>query len=65
LDIDEKSFLSHLEEQKNRSRAAATVDTDDWIFTAVQWRGEKGQTVEFVGYETLECESYITFVTEK
>jgi len=60
LDIDEKSFLSHLEEQKNRSRAAATVDTDDWIFTAVQWRGEKGQTVEFVGYETLECESYIT-----
>ena len=60
LDIDEKSFLSHLEEQKKRSRAAATVDTDDWIFTAVQWRGEKGQTVEFVGYETLECESYIT-----
>ncbi|MDP2387591.1 MAG: alanine--tRNA ligase [Bacteroidota bacterium] len=60
LSIDEHSFLKHLEEQKNRSRTAGIVDTDDWIYTAVQWKGEKGRDVEFIGYESLECESYIT-----
>lgn len=60
LNIDEASFLKHLEEQKNRSRTAGIVDADDWIYTAVQWKGEKGRDVEFIGYEALECESYIT-----
>ncbi len=60
LNIDETTFQKHLEEQKNRSRTAGIVDADDWIYTAVQWKGEKGRDVEFIGYEALECESYIT-----
>jgi alanyl-tRNA synthetase len=60
ITIDEAGFQKHLEEQKNRSRSAAVVDTDDWIYTAVQWRGDKGKHVEFIGYEALECEAYIT-----
>ncbi len=60
ISIDEKGFLSCLEEQKARSRSAAVVDTDDWVYTAEEWKDEKGKTVEFVGYEQLECEAYIT-----
>jgi alanyl-tRNA synthetase len=59
LSIDEITFKKHLEEQKNRSRTAGIVDADDWIYTAVQWKGEKGRDVEFIGYDSLECESYI------
>ena len=59
LSIDEASFLSHLDEQKNRSRSAASIDAQDWIYTAVQWQSEKGQQINFVGYDRLECETYI------
>jgi alanyl-tRNA synthetase len=31
LSIDEASFESALDEQKNRSRAATAIDTDDWV----------------------------------
>ena len=31
LSIDEAGFANSLEKQKVRSRAAAVVDTDDWI----------------------------------
>ena len=61
LSIDEKEFEKALEEQKNRSRAATQVDTDDWIYIeenkSLSERQEK--ETEFVGYNELECESSI------
>ncbi|MBL7900650.1 MAG: alanine--tRNA ligase [Bacteroidia bacterium] len=61
LSIDEKEFEKALEEQKNRSRAATQVDTDDWIYIeenkALSERQEK--ETEFVGYHELECEASI------
>ena len=60
LTINEKEFEACLDEQKQRSRAATQVDTDDWVYTAVQWRSEKGREVKFVGYEETDAECYIT-----
>ncbi len=61
LSIDEKEFEIALEEQKNRSRAATQVDTDDWIYIeenkSLSERQEK--ETEFVGYQDLECEASI------
>ena len=48
-------FQKGLEEQKQRSRAAATIETDDWIELKKQ-----PQHTEFVGYDTLSEEVQIT-----
>ncbi len=50
-DIDEVGFEQELQQQKNRSRAAAVVDTEDWITLA-----PSGNT-NFVGYYFQEIES--------
>lgn len=47
LDVDMAEFQRCLDEQKERSRAAAAVDTDDWIIVR---QGE--ESVDFVGYDT-------------
>ena len=60
LSINEKEFDACLDEQKNRSRAATQVNTDDWVYTAVQWNTDKGREVKFVGYEETDAECYIT-----
>ncbi len=60
LSINEKEFEACLDEQKNRSRAVAQVDTDDWVYTALQWNTDKGREVRFVGYEETDAECYIT-----
>ena len=60
LSINEKEFDVCLDEQKNRSRAATQVNTDDWVYTAVQWNTDKGREVKFVGYEETDAECYIT-----
>lgn len=57
LSIDEKEFNRLLEEQKNRSRAATSIDTDDWI-NVTEPKDDKNIT-EFIGYDDLECESKI------
>jgi len=61
LSIDEKMFDQYLKEQKDRSRAATAVDTDDWIYVeenrAITESQEK--ETEFVGYTDLECEAVI------
>lgn len=49
--VDMKGFQEGLEEQKNRSRQAAQIDTLDWVVL-----GTDGETTEFLGYETLEAE---------
>jgi alanyl-tRNA synthetase len=45
--IDEKGFEAALNEQKERSRAATTLDTEDWIVL-------KEAENAFVGYDCLE-----------
>jgi len=51
LSVDEIGFEKEMQLQKNRSRAASIVDTEDWI--VVNESGGKG----FIGYENLETES--------
>jgi len=61
LSIDEKGFDASLAEQKNRSRAATSVDTDDWIYVEENKSVAENQEkeTEFVGYTELECEAVI------
>ncbi|MEG1555120.1 MAG: alanine--tRNA ligase [Bacteroidales bacterium] len=54
LAIDMEEFQKRLSEQKNRSRAAATIETDDWV----ELISGMSKT-EFVGYQSLSCESKI------
>ncbi|MEG2071339.1 MAG: alanine--tRNA ligase-related protein, partial [Bacteroidales bacterium] len=49
-----EEFQKRLSEQKNRSRAAATIETDDWV----ELISGMSKT-EFVGYQSLSCESKI------
>jgi len=53
-EVDMPSFYQHLEEQKQRSRADAAINTDDWI-EVVSGLGE----TTFIGYDTLEAEAEI------
>jgi len=51
LAVDEAGFEAEMQQQKNRSRAAGTVDTEDWV--SVLDNGSH----EFVGYDSLEINS--------
>jgi len=50
LSIDEEAFNGELQKQKDRSRAATAVETDDWV----QVRPDGN--VEFIGYDNLTAE---------
>ena len=50
LSIDEKGFEAALNEQKERSRAATTLDTEDWV---VLQEAEN----KFIGYDSLEAKA--------
>jgi alanyl-tRNA synthetase len=52
--VDMVGFQKGLEEQKRRSRAAAAVETEDWVELV-----KTENPTEFVGYETLACDSKI------
>ena len=54
LKLDEKGFTEELQKQKNRSRAASEISTDDWTILV----DDKDE--EFVGYDTLEANVKIT-----
>lgn len=54
LKLDEAGFEAALKEQKDRSRAATKVETDDWNIL------QEDATEEFVGYDTLEATVKIT-----
>jgi len=54
LKVDMEGFHKGLEEQKNRSRAAATVQTEDWIELTPNIA-----STQFVGYINLDCSSKI------
>jgi alanyl-tRNA synthetase len=51
--FNEEGFEKEMQQQKNRSRAASVVDTEDWIVI-----NENGG-LDFVGYQLLETESKI------
>jgi alanyl-tRNA synthetase len=61
LSIDEEEFNRLLTEQKNRSRAATSVDTDDWMLIEKNKKSSDNSIAEtdFVGYSELECECNI------
>jgi alanyl-tRNA synthetase len=50
LSIDEEGFNTELTKQKDRSRAATAIETDDWVILT------DDSTEEFVGYDHLETE---------
>ncbi len=52
--LDEKGFEAELQKQKNRSRAASEMSTDDWTILT------DDAVEEFVGYDTLETTVKIT-----
>ncbi len=52
--VDMETYNQELEKQKARSRAAAAVDTDDWVELGVS------NPTQFVGYSNLEATIRIT-----
>jgi len=54
LEVDMQAFQHGLELQKERSRKDATVEVDDWIVLT------DSNSEIFVGYDTLETDTYIT-----
>ncbi|MCW3088960.1 MAG: alaS [Ferruginibacter sp.] len=53
LTVDETGFKQEMQQQKNRSRSAAVLDTEDWI-TLI----DNGSN-EFKGYDSLETKSKV------
>ncbi|WP_034041246.1 alanine--tRNA ligase [Wocania ichthyoenteri] len=54
LKLDEKGFDEHLQKQKNRSRAASKMSTEDWTIL------NDDDEEEFIGYDTLEANVKLT-----
>lgn len=52
LSVDEKGFNAEMQQQKNRSRAATAIDTEDWVVV-------REGTSKFVGYDSLEAQSNV------
>ncbi|TYB72534.1 alanine--tRNA ligase [Bizionia gelidisalsuginis] len=54
LELDEKGFNEELQKQKQRSRAASEMSTEDWIILI------EDAVEEFVGYDHLEAQVKLT-----
>ena len=52
--LDEKGFKEELQKQKNRSRAASEMSTDDWTLLI------KNSDEEFIGYDELKASVKLT-----
>ncbi len=53
IGIDEAGFETEMQQQKNRSRAATAMDTEDWQIV------NEGNPKGFVGYDSLETKTKI------
>src|SRR5436190_18977300 len=53
LKIDENGFKAEMQQQKDRSRAATAVDTEDWVVLDDYARNE------FIGYDELESQTKV------
>jgi len=49
LDLDIEGFKAEMEKQKERSRSASKIDTEDWVVLS------DDDDTEFVGYDALEA----------
>ena len=54
LQVDERAFEKEMKQQKDRSRAATALDTEDWQVV------NDSTGTQFVGYDSLESGSCIT-----
>lgn len=54
MSLDEAGFQKALEQQKNRSRAATSLETDDWVELI------EDDKEEFIGYDNLTADVRIT-----
>ncbi|MBC7889914.1 MAG: alanine--tRNA ligase [Ferruginibacter sp.] len=54
LNVDEPGFQKEMLQQKNRSRSAAVLDTEEWV-TLI----DENAPNQFIGYELLEAECKI------
>ncbi len=52
LSVDEEGYDSEMQQQKSRSRAAGTINAEDWIVL-------KDGTNKFVGYDSLEAQASV------
>lgn len=52
--VDEAGFNAEMKQQKDRSRAATAIDTEDWIVV------HEGNKTGFVGYDDLLIETRLT-----
>lgn len=52
--VDESGFESEMSQQKNRSRAATTIDTEDWVVLSAK------EGSEFVGYDDLLIQTQVS-----
>lgn len=52
LEVDEAAFEAEMKQQKERSRAATALDTEDWVVL------QEGQT-KFVGYDSMEAQASV------
>lgn len=53
LEVDEKAFSAEMQQQKNRSRAATSIDAGDWIAVDANGQGS------FVGYHMNETSASV------
>lgn len=53
LKVDMQGFQQALAEQRDRSRAATAIDTDDWVVL------RESEATDFVGYDQMESETEI------
>ncbi|MEO5944308.1 MAG: alanine--tRNA ligase [Ferruginibacter sp.] len=53
LTVDEDGFNAEMQQQKNRSRAATAMDTEDWQIV------NEGNSNGFVGYDSLETKTKV------
>lgn len=54
IEVDEPGFKKEMQQQKDRSRAATTLDTEDWVVLS-----ENNQPSTFIGYDTLETQTKV------
>ena len=53
LTVDEKGFETEMQKQKDRSRSAAVLDTEDWVIV------NDISSSKFVGYDSLEAKAKV------
>lgn len=54
MQVDLIGFEKNLQMQKERSRKATSLETDDWVVV------QENDTIQFIGYDVLEAEVQIT-----